>query len=977
MYDWVASGSSRQAAMLDKGIALAAARRTALKELIRQNPKEALRRAISYRVRRLLPAEVESLLEEPVHAAGRYEVMVMCGLPERSNGGLSRFFDDGNRRFAVHTYGRRLDVTSKFKLSAIGIAVDDQLALSDEPVRVIPADEAVIRGLEPGKVWVESMGEVLAFENAGAVEKWAAALRAAEDDIDPAAQPDPSGGGGGSGSGQPGASSYTTGSKTMLFIVCDYPNATGFPDSISAVSNAMVNVAEYMKDASFGRLMLTITVVPEIVRLPQNGQYYTNRFIELLDDARRAARQAGYDANNYDFYGVLSAEHSTSNNRIDFPYAGIAWIGMPGFHVVHPHYTLRTTGHEFAHNLGLFHANYWRTDCDTPIGRDSAPGGYVGDEVNAEWTEYAHRFSLMSSQISPDMNDRTAHFAAGEKHRLSWIGTNQIAWVTNSGLIRIYRHDHRSATQGPFAACIQRPSSDYTGNQRQYWLTYRMAYTTNEWLRHGVQIDWQKPNYGQDGVILLDMTPYSNDSQGFPAFLADNLDKWDAALLLGRTFSDEAAGIHITPVARGGATPSEWIEVYVHLDSGETNRPPQLLLTASATNGAVNAEFVFTATASDPDGDSLAYAWDFGLHSQIFTQTLNQSTVTHRWTEAGEYLVRCTASDRKGGRASAAIAVRVGNVNRFRLAGRVLANGSPMEGARVSISPAVWTRTLSDGSFQLLNLQAGIYTVRTQCAGAKFEPAFDNPVAIGPSRESLDFGLSGPPGIALESTDMHVLEGRTLAYTLRLRSRPSTQVVVRISERSFLTNLTATVTFTPYNWVVGATVSAQVVDNRLPGPPFQTAVVAHVAIEGDPNYIGLTAELRVRIEEDEAWDTDIDGLPDDFESAYFGNPVIAVPTDDNDGDGLNNLDEYIAGSIPIDGASYPRTQMDPEMPLWIGIPTVTGRVYSLFATEALTDNGGWHPVPHAQDLPGNGSIIWIQVPHSVGSFFRYTTRLAP
>lgn len=53
-------------------------------------------------------------------------------------------------------------------------------------------------------------------------------------------------------------------------------------------------------------------------------------------------------------------------------------------------------------------------------------------------------------------------------------------------------------------------------------------------------------------------------------------------------------------------------------------------------------------------------------------------------------------------------------------------------------------------------------------------------------------------------------------------------------------------------------------------------------------------------------DTDEDGMPDDFEQQYFGSPTAADPTADPDGDGQTNLQEYWAGTIPVDGRSFLR-----------------------------------------------------------------------
>lgn len=49
-------------------------------------------------------------------------------------------------------------------------------------------------------------------------------------------------------------------------------------------------------------------------------------------------------------------------------------------------------------------------------------------------------------------------------------------------------------------------------------------------------------------------------------------------------------------------------------------------------------------------------------------------------------------------------------------------------------------------------------------------------------------------------------------------------------------------------------------------------------------------------------DTDKDGLPDDWEEAHFGN-LSAKPSDDTDGDGVDNFSEYAFGTDPRDPKS--------------------------------------------------------------------------
>jgi hypothetical protein len=53
---------------------------------------------------------------------------------------------------------------------------------------------------------------------------------------------------------------------------------------------------------------------------------------------------------------------------------------------------------------------------------------------------------------------------------------------------------------------------------------------------------------------------------------------------------------------------------------------------------------------------------------------------------AGEYVVWCVVTDMKGGRGSSRLLVRVGSPSTYRVSGRVMAEGVPLEGVRVYVS---------------------------------------------------------------------------------------------------------------------------------------------------------------------------------------------------------------------------------------------------------------------------------------------------
>jgi hypothetical protein len=106
------------------------------------------------------------------------------------------------------------------------------------------------------------------------------------------------------------------------------------------------------------------------------------------------------------------------------------------------------------------------------------------------------------------------------------------------------------------------------------------------------------------------------------------------------------------------------------------------------------------------------------------------------------------------------------------------------------------------------------------------------------------------------------------------------------------------------------------------------------AILGDAIPGDLTRAILIIRDED----TDQDGLSDDWEEHYFGHSSY-TGANDVDGDGLNNLGEFIAGTVPTNAGS--RLEMwvtwDKEAPEQVLIEwtSVSNRVYHLYRTTNL------------------------------------------
>jgi PKD repeat protein len=74
--------------------------------------------------------------------------------------------------------------------------------------------------------------------------------------------------------------------------------------------------------------------------------------------------------------------------------------------------------------------------------------------------------------------------------------------------------------------------------------------------------------------------------------------------------------------------------------------PPTATFTMDPKNPVVGETITFDASASvDPDGEIVKYVWDFGDEN---TSKVEDSSITHSYTVAGEYTVKLKVVDDHG-----------------------------------------------------------------------------------------------------------------------------------------------------------------------------------------------------------------------------------------------------------------------------------------------------------------------------------------
>lgn len=156
----------------------------------------------------------------------------------------------------------------------------------------------------------------------------------------------------------------------------------------------------------------------------------------------------------------------------------------------------------------------------------------------------------------------------------------------------------------------------------------------------------------------------------------------NSALVVGRTFSDPANNLYITPLEKKvSTTGTQTMDVQVNIGPFSGNGAPTVSVAASATKIGLNTPVTLTATASDPDNDLMAYYWDFGDGK---FSTDNQPVESKSWTAAGSYTVKCFVSDMKGHTTTGTISITVTSLS--------ISTASPLAGGDATFA---YSKTLA------------------------------------------------------------------------------------------------------------------------------------------------------------------------------------------------------------------------------------------------------------------------------------------
>jgi CubicO group peptidase (beta-lactamase class C family) len=157
-------------------------------------------------------------------------------------------------------------------------------------------------------------------------------------------------------------------------------------------------------------------------------------------------------------------------------------------------------------------------------------------------------------------------------------------------------------------------------------------------------------------------------------------------------------------------------------------------------------------------------------------------------------------------------------------------------------------------------------------------------------------------------------------------------------------------------------------------------------LSSTPDYYAIDAEVNNAIASVSTWpaydlfDANGDGILDAWQIHYFGSisSPAAAPSADPDGDGVNNLNEYINLTDPSNPASVEKlfVNLDPQnnQRVVLDWPAARGRSFAIETTTNISAPN-WQPMAGATNIIGDNTTRHITNSVSGSSFYRLRAQL--
>jgi len=578
----------RSKELVSEGVELAKARREMMQTLIQMAPEVALASAIPRDVRVQLPASVLNHSEYHISGIGTLEVAVVT--PEAGSKTLEPLVQRSVRMqsgtYHAHVYGQMKGFGTVNGLYLHGVAVGDQLALADTPMRplevgeplisetTVQADHPVSLSLA-NRVRGEGIGPFFAEGKEG---YRCLCCGAAEWDNYEAYLGAAAGSGGAPVAGAIGRAYSNTGARKLLLIPVEFSDKTGSPWSTTAVRDSRISdIQSYFSATSYGIFTLPTVVTVPLQLMDNNSTHYEDSSAGrdlLKDHAVAKASTASYNSDDYDFVAIV-LNHNWMSGYAGYGQVGakFSWIdgSSSGSELDQD---ARLYIHELGHNLGLRHANAWDSATSTP------------DDTSGSHVEYGHEFDVMGD-IWTHSYDKL-HVNASFKNSMDWLADSSITTVTADTTTDLYAMDQTQVSGRNYAIKIPAGISLGTNTDLDYWIEFRSRYPSNATLDDGVLIYMSNDSHVNKALKLLDMNSATSSVS-------------DAGLDKGESFTVSGSRWKITVNSQTGSGADSLVNVSI-VDA----RPPAITVQPANTSKAYGESVTLSVTATGP---SLTYQW--------------------------------------------------------------------------------------------------------------------------------------------------------------------------------------------------------------------------------------------------------------------------------------------------------------------------------------------------------------------------------
>ena len=614
--DEYAKSPQRTKEQLDQGVERAKARREIMRILIDLDPEAALASAVPRDVLVELPDSVRSHIEQRISGVGTLQV---TGVSREKDGESpsrltqrSAMIDGVNYEANVYGQLRAFGYTEQVYLH--GVAVGDEIALADTPMRPLEVGEQLNpevpvtarhsvsrsianqkRGRDLGPFFVEDQKgyHCLCCSDPAWNDYNLALTRASGFD------------------GETAASvilrAYNnTGTKKVLVIPVEFPDNTGSPWSSNAVRNSRASdVVTFFNTVSYGKFTLSTVDMSPLQMMDNNASSYEEgEYLTLKNDAVNKARTAGYDSDDYDFVAIVI------NHNLYPTWAGRGQVGAKFSWVDGP--VDQVTGvytHELGHNLGLWHANSWES------------ATLVADDIFGTHDEYGHIFDCMGMTSATYDQE---HFNASFKNALDWLPDSYVTTLSDGDSdtsIDLYAMDQTQVSGRVYAVKLDIGVSLGSNTDLDYWIEFRSRYPANSTLDDGVLVYLSNDVHEDKALKLLDMNPSTSTFN-------------DAGLDMSESFSIAGGRWKITVNSQAGSGADSYVNV-----SFEDVRSPAIITHPADTSAKYGTSVTLSVSATGP---SLSYQWH--KEGTVLAEETNSTLAIADFQEAnkGDYHVVVT-----------------------------------------------------------------------------------------------------------------------------------------------------------------------------------------------------------------------------------------------------------------------------------------------------------------------------------------------